>query len=171
MKPWLFGFACVLGLAIGSYLLGAALYDLGYTIGPFRPDCCAYGPSVERQVFSLEATGIALILLSLIALSSIIIRRGRFEPSVWIVWFVRLVFVAGTCLGILMFLGSDSLICDPFGPFGSVGTFCGAHFDPYEVIGPLLASVSLIGLAFSFLTQRMIEKSDGRLNRGISGGS
>ncbi len=89
------------------------------------------------------AIGILLALVSLIVLASVAIRRGSFESSVWVVWFTGSVFVVGISAGILIFYGSLFGICDPFGPFGTTGTFC-TSFDPYEAIGPLLALISLI---------------------------
>ena len=99
------------------------------------------------------AMGVLLALVSLIVPASVVARRGSLECSRWLVWFARSVFLVGMCSGILIFFGSFSGICDPFGPFGTTGTFC-SSFNPYEAIGPLLALASLIGLAYPFLRQR-----------------
>jgi hypothetical protein len=151
LKLWIIGLACVIGLTLGSYFSGAGIYDLCYDIGPIRPDGCAYGPSLEAQDSSLFAIGISLALASVIVLASVVKSRGSFESSVWVVWFVRSVFVVGISSGILIFFGSGSGICDPFGPFGTTGKFC-TSFDPYETIGPLLTLISLVGLGYSFRT-------------------
>jgi hypothetical protein len=145
------GLACVIGLTLGLYFLGAGIYDLCYGIGPIRPEGCASGGSLEEQDSSLVAIGILLAVPSVIVLASVVKRRGSFESSVWIAWFVRSVFVVGISSGILMFFGSGSGICDPFGPFGTTGKFC-TSFDPYEAIGPLLTLISLVGLVYSFRT-------------------
>ena len=159
MKLWIIGLACAIGLTLGLYFLGAGLFDLCYGIGPIRPEACAYGAFLAAQDFSLVAIGISLALVSLIVLASVVKRRGCLESSAWVVWFVGSVFVVGISSGILIFSGSFSPICDPFGPFGTTGTFCPTSGDPYEAIGPLLALVSLIGLAYSFLAQRTATRS------------
>ena len=151
MKFWITGLACATGLTLGLYFLGAGIFDLCYSIGPIRPQACASGGFQATQDFSFVAIGISIALVSLIVPTSVVLRRGSFESSVWIVWFTRSVFVVGMSSGILIFLGSFSGICDPFGPFGTTGTYC-TSFDPYEAIGPLLTLISLVGLAYSFKT-------------------
>jgi hypothetical protein len=154
LKLWIIGLACAIGLTLGSYFLGAGIFDLCYGIGSIRPETCASGGFQGAQDLSFVAIGISLALVSLIVSASFVKRRGGFESSVWVIWFVRSVFVVGISSGILIFFGSFSGICDPFGPFGTTGTFC-TSFDPYEAIGPLLTLISLIGLACSFFTQRI----------------
>ena len=147
------GLACAIGLILGLYFLGAGLFDLCYGVGSFRPQACASGPLLGAEDFSLIVIGISLALASVTVLASAVRSKGNLESGVRVVWFVRSVFAVGICCGILVFYGSLSGICDPFGPFGTTGTFC-PSFNAYEVMGPLLALVSLVGLAWSFLTQR-----------------
>ena len=143
--------AGAIGLILGLYFLGAGIFDLCHSVGPIRPSACASGPLQTEQDSSFVATGISLALVSLIVLVSVSIR-GSLRASVWVVWFVRSVFVVGISSGILIFYGSFfSGICDPFGPFGTTGTSC-TSFDPYEAIGPLLALISLVGLVYSLKT-------------------
>jgi len=154
-SPWITGLACAIGLTLGLYFLGAGLFDLCYTIGPIGPNGCASGSSQTAFDSSLVAIGILLTLLSLIAIAYSIMRRGSAKPDMWMVWFSRSVFVIGTSTGLLIIFGTGIFsaisLCDPYGPFGTVATLY--SFDPYEVIGPLLTLVSLIGLAYSVLVK------------------
>ena len=145
LKLWVVGFGCAIGLTLGLYFLGAGLYDLCYGIGPFRPTACASGPLLEEQDSFLALMGVLLVLTSLTVSVSIVLRRHS-ASNKWVIWFVRSVLAVGVCSGILIFLSSSSGICDPFGPLGTTGTFC-TSFDAYEVIGPVLALISAIGLA------------------------
>jgi hypothetical protein len=148
---WVTALACAMGLTLGLYFLGAGLFDSCYTVGPIRPNACATGGSQTAYNSSLLAIGMLLALLSLVAIAYSITRRGSSKPSKWMVWFARSVFMVGIATGLLIFYGSSG-ICTPYGPFGSTGTLC--MFDPYVVIGPLLALVSLIGLVYSIRKTR-----------------
>jgi hypothetical protein len=163
---WMIGLAGAIGLTLGLYFLGAGIFDLCHSIGPIRPSACASGPLQTEWDSSFVAIGISLALVSLIVLVSVAIR-GSLRASLWVVWFVRSVFVVGISSGILIFFGSFSGICDPFGPFGTTGTLC-TSFDPYEVIGPLLALISLVGIVYSLKTTN--QQRDGtRPNRSDKG--
>ena len=150
MKLWIIAVACAIGLSLGSYFLGAGLFDLCYTIGPIRPGACESGGLVVEQDSSLVAIGILLALLSVITLAYAVKRRRSLESTAWVLWFARSVFVVGIITGILMFFGSTG-ICDPFGPFGTTGTFC-TSLDAYVAIGPILTLISLVGLVYSLKT-------------------
>lgn len=150
LRPWTDALACAIGLTLGFYYSAAGVYDLCYGIGPFRPEGCSSGGSLGAWDSSLVGIGAVLALVSLVILVSVV--KGSSAPGPLRAPLARSVFVVGISSGILVFLGSSSGICDPFGPFGTTGTTC-ASFDPYVVIGPVLALVSLIGLIGSFRTQ------------------
>jgi len=149
LKLWIIRLACVIGLILGLYYLAAGISDL--CIRPYSGNACAGGPQVVSDSDFLVAIGISLALASSIVLAFVTMRGGSLRLNVWVVWYVRLVFVVGVSSGIIIFLGSGSGICGTFGPFGTTGTFC-TSFDPYEAIGPLLTLISLVGLVRSFKT-------------------